>query len=217
MANATFTNLPEEKRRRFLEVAIAEFAEHPYQSASVSRIVERLGIAKGSVYQYFAHKQDLFLSLLEHAAAEQLRILGGLAPPDPRPGFFALLRWQMSASVQVAAAAPQLVRLMHRAFAEDLPFRAEAERRVGAAGADHFVQLLRMGVETGELAPDLDLELTASMIQAMLADLPKLIARRLGMTMAEAAANAERLTGPEVEAIYDAVVRVLRDGLRRRA
>ena len=49
MASTTFDNLPAEKRERIIELALAEFAEHPYALASLSRIVERAGIAKGSI------------------------------------------------------------------------------------------------------------------------------------------------------------------------
>ena len=57
MPKDTFTNLPEEKRRHFLNIAIKEFAEHPYNTASISEIVRQAGIAKGSVYQYFENKK----------------------------------------------------------------------------------------------------------------------------------------------------------------
>lgn len=217
MPKPTFDNLPAAKRERIIAIAIKEFAEHPYALASISRIVERAGIAKGSLYQYFAHKQELFLYLVEHAARAQLSILAGLAPPDPALGFFELLRWQMSASVRVGAAAPQLVRLIYRASSDDLPFRDEVRRRLGSAGAGHFLPLLRLGVERGEIDPDLDLELAAFAIKSLTSDLGELIARRAGVSVATAAHDVERLAGPETERIYDAVLDLLRHGLTPRA
>src|SRR5687767_10497637 len=97
----TFANLPAAKRQAIIAIAIDEFAAHPYAVASVSRIVERAGIAKGSLYQYFENKQDLFLFLLDYAAQRQLQLLRELTPLDRDAGFFELLRWQMSASVRV--------------------------------------------------------------------------------------------------------------------
>ena len=49
-----------------------EFAEHPYEQASLSRIVENCGIAKGSMYQYFEDKLDLYLYIVD-LAYEQKR------------------------------------------------------------------------------------------------------------------------------------------------
>ncbi len=57
MPQATFFNLPEEKRQKILECALDEFAAHDYDSASVSKIVAKAGIAKGSLYQYFCRQE----------------------------------------------------------------------------------------------------------------------------------------------------------------
>jgi AcrR family transcriptional regulator len=53
MPNQTFFNLAEEKREQITQVAIDEFANNDYGGGSISRIVARAGIAKGSFYQYF--------------------------------------------------------------------------------------------------------------------------------------------------------------------
>lgn len=50
-----------------MTVCMKEFALNNYDNASISRIVETLGIAKGSVYQYFDDKFDLWMYLKEEA------------------------------------------------------------------------------------------------------------------------------------------------------
>ncbi len=81
---ATFQNLPEEKRRRIVDLAVEEFSEHPYRQASLSRIVTRAGIAKGSIYQYFDDKLALYRWLfLEEVARRKIAYLA--AHPRPRP------------------------------------------------------------------------------------------------------------------------------------
>jgi AcrR family transcriptional regulator len=213
MPKPTFEQLPAAKRQRIIDIAIAEFAEHPYAVASVSRIVAQAGIAKGSIYQYFEHKQDLYLFLLDYAMQSQLQLLRELAPPDPELGFFALLRWQMSASVRVGLAMPQLVRLLYRATAGDLPFHDEVIRRLRSTGEEHLFQLLQQAAKRGEIDPALDLELAAFMIKSLTSELSALIARRQGLSDQQAAADIAQLSGPEVELIYDAVLRMLQYGL----
>lgn len=53
LAKDTFYNLEEEKRAKITEVLISEFSQKPFADVSVKTIVERLGIARGSFYQYF--------------------------------------------------------------------------------------------------------------------------------------------------------------------
>lgn len=213
MPKSTFDNLPPSKRQAIIDLALAEFAEHPYQVASLSRIVVRAGIAKGSIYQYFANKQDLYLFLLEYAADQQLQILQAQSPPDPDLSFFALLRWQMQASVVVGLAAPLLTRLMYRAVTDDLPFRDEVTRRLGRAGEDHLRTLLARGVARGEIAPALDLEIAAFVLRSLISDLHGLIRRRMGVTLEQAASDVRLLSGPEADQLYDQIIQILQFGL----
>lgn len=67
MPKQTFMNLPEDKRQWILECAIDEFSEHGYSGASISRLVSAAKIAKGSFYQYFEDKEDLYAYLLDYA------------------------------------------------------------------------------------------------------------------------------------------------------
>jgi len=67
MPKQTFLNLPDDKQKRILECAIDEFAEKGYRAASISCIVKTAGIAKGSFYQYFEDKEDLYGFVVESA------------------------------------------------------------------------------------------------------------------------------------------------------
>ncbi len=79
MCTETFLRLPEEKRRRFLDAAWEEFTSARFTDVSVNQIVRRAGIPRGSYYQYFADKDDLFAYLLEevrnHIKEEYRRVL----------------------------------------------------------------------------------------------------------------------------------------------
>lgn len=60
MIHATFERLPEEKKDRILQSARAEFIRYPYEKTSINRILAEAEIPKGSFYQYFDDKSDLF-------------------------------------------------------------------------------------------------------------------------------------------------------------
>lgn len=67
MCKETFLRLPEEKRRRFLEAAWGEFTRVKFAEASINQIVRHAGVPRGSFYQYFEDKEDLFVYLLRTA------------------------------------------------------------------------------------------------------------------------------------------------------
>lgn len=60
MPKDTFFNLPQKKQSLIIDVVITEFYEKGYDLASISSIVEKAHIAKGSFYQYFDGKDELF-------------------------------------------------------------------------------------------------------------------------------------------------------------
>lgn len=65
MCSDTFLRLPEEKRNRFLNAAWEEFTRMRFTEVSINQIVRKAGIPRGSFYQYFLDKDDLFAYLLE--------------------------------------------------------------------------------------------------------------------------------------------------------
>ena len=77
MPTLTFARLPAARRDRLITAAIAEFAERSYTEASLSRIARRSRIAKGSFYQYFEDKLDLYRYLLGDEAARRKRAFIG--------------------------------------------------------------------------------------------------------------------------------------------
>jgi len=52
-------------REKILTSAIAEFAAHGYEAASMNTICETGGISKGIIYHYFHSKDDLYLACLK--------------------------------------------------------------------------------------------------------------------------------------------------------
>lgn len=60
MPTSTFFNLPEDKKNKILKAANKEFERVPIEQVSIKNIVESAEIARGSFYQYFEDKEDLF-------------------------------------------------------------------------------------------------------------------------------------------------------------
>lgn len=74
MPTDTFFRLPEEKRARILESAWAEFTRVPYSEVSINRIIQGADIPRGSFYQYFEDKEDLFMSLVDQSRARIIEV-----------------------------------------------------------------------------------------------------------------------------------------------
>lgn len=84
MPTDTFFNLPEEKRARLMHAIREELARVPFSELSINRVVHSAGIARGSYYQYFSGKDDLYdyllsgyRSLMQESAVRTLREQNG--------------------------------------------------------------------------------------------------------------------------------------------
>lgn len=60
MPTDTFFNLPKAKQARIIDAARIEFSRVSLKDASVANIVKIAEIPRGSFYQYFADKEDLY-------------------------------------------------------------------------------------------------------------------------------------------------------------
>jgi AcrR family transcriptional regulator len=207
MPKQTFLNLPEEKRKAFLEIALEEFANNDYNTASVSKIVERAGIAKGSVYQYFEDKKDLFLYLLDHANQEMMSVIHKTLPPNLNADFFETLRWQMAVTVQAATELPVHAKLARRAYTSPLPFHDTILENAKNVRREHFQAMVAQAQATGLLNPELDPAVISFMVQGLMSDLGPFLQSQFGKR------NGDWLGLPEVREVFDQVIEVLRNGL----
>ena len=67
MPTPRFFQLAPPKQTLIYQALLQEFATHPYEEASTNRIVKQANIAKGSLFNYFKDKEDLYLYTLQRA------------------------------------------------------------------------------------------------------------------------------------------------------
>lgn len=217
MPNQTFFNLPAEKREQILQVAIDEFADNDYDSASISRIVARAGIAKGSFYQYFTDKDDLYGYLLGLLAEAKTQFLS-LDHPDPQHiGIFAYLRWTIEVGLAFTLTYPKLTQIGLRAMNIGR-FPRAFDVQVRDATLTFYQQLVALGKQQGDIAPEIDPELAAAIFEAIMNNVGRHIVDRVARTGGPVAQDGRAfLEHPEVKALFAQTVGILEHGLGRRS
>lgn len=213
MPKQTFFNLPDEKRELIIDVALDEFADNDFDAASISRIVSRAGIAKGSFYQYFEDKEDLYaylLSLIVQKKAEAF----SLDHPDPEHiGLFNYIRWMFAGSVEFEAANPRFSRLGYRMFHGGSNENRIFEQTVENANT-YYRGLVAIGKKQGDIAPDIDDAMAASVLRVMFTEIGREIVRAIIDTHGSAWHGKKPLFDfPEARSKYDQMLRILEFGL----
>ncbi|OIO03038.1 MAG: hypothetical protein AUJ49_05185 [Desulfovibrionaceae bacterium CG1_02_65_16] len=166
---STFENLDPKKRGRVLDESLLEFAEHGYHQASVNRIVGRLGIAKGSLFQYFGSKEGLFRHLFTLALNEIKAPLKAIRDADASEPFPERLRRVFLAGAAFARSHPLIWRVYRRMTTQDdFPLRETLLVKVREEALTYFRELVEGGQARGEVRPDVQPAAAAFLIESVL-------------------------------------------------
>ena len=165
----TFVNLPPEKREGILRAAVAEFAEQGYQRASLNNIVKQLGIAKGSLYQYFDNKEALFLHVFDHFTLQVKQHVKALVTGNGQDDFFDVARQVLLAGIAFIDSHPEYFQVYLKVlFERDVPRREELVARVRLFSLEYFGPLAERAREQGVLRRDIPARKVVFILDAML-------------------------------------------------
>ena len=70
MPTALFLELNDEKKQTIITAGLSEFADYGFENSSTNRIVKKAGISKGSLFKYFATKEDFYFYILDKITSE---------------------------------------------------------------------------------------------------------------------------------------------------
>lgn len=168
MARDTWWNLPEDKRARVTRAAIAEFARRGFSAGSMNVVAREAGVAKGSLFQYFDDKLDLFTTV-STASNEELRAKMLAGVDVDRDPFFPTLRRLVTDWIAYFREHP-LERAAGLATSHEIDEEARAAVRsvTNAAFVDVLLPMVRRARDAGELRRDVDVEQVVSMVTLLL-------------------------------------------------
>lgn len=157
MPKDTFFNLPEEKKRLIEKTAVSEFAGSGFEKASISRIVDKCGIAKGSFYQYFEDKKDLYFYLIGRLGEKKLKALAPVIEKRSQYDFFGFIRQLFLEGLKFAANNPEITMMGDWLFKNrDHPLYKELMDMGTENAQDVYDGLIKDAIRRGEVRDDID-------------------------------------------------------------
>ena len=159
MPKQTFLNLPEEKRTVIVNAAIDEFAEYGFESASINRIVANSSISKGSFYQYFEDKRDVFMHLLAVIEQEKMAYFKDKHPPSNNMDTFQYFRWMIKAGMEFNSAYPRITQAISRVLLVEGLYYGKMFGDYHQKALDALAMMIKQAVARGEVDPSVDVEL----------------------------------------------------------
>jgi len=159
MPKQTFLNLPEEKRQAVVNAAIDEFADYGFEGSSINRIVANSGISKGSFYQYFEDKMDVFRHLMDLLANEKIEFFKDKHPPSTNLDTFEYFHWMVRTGMEFSSTCPRLVRAVSRVLLVEGMYYGKNFAEYHQMTVDSLAAMIKQAIKNGEVDPSVDVGL----------------------------------------------------------
>ena len=170
MPLARYESIDETLKARILDVSKQEFAMHGYENASYNKIIQKIGISKGSMYYYFENKEDLFITCFLDAFAHATGIFGfdyaSFSFGDDEEAYWNSIKKISSKQWNDVLQHPLLMSLMRQLVSlgtDHSIFRKLNSECEGLSEYGEFISILEHGVKIGAIRNDVPLNVLIRM------------------------------------------------------
>ena len=169
MPKQTFFNLPEKKREKIINAAMKEFSENSFKRVTIDNIVERADIPKGSFYQYFSNKEDIYHHLYNLILLEKKKELKSMMQLLNNLSFSEFMRQMFLNGIEFDLKKQEYSNLREKFFLKtNQELREEIMEDMIKHSNEIFSEILEFYVKKGEIKKELDIDLTANILSSMI-------------------------------------------------
>lgn len=211
MPTQTFFNLPEKKRKKIIDCAIDEFSAHSFKAASINRIVKNAGIAKGSLYQYFKDKKELYLYLIQLAGEIKLNYLDqNIVEQDD---FFSMIEKIIIASSKFNLENPKFSQLVVNMLeSSNDPFPNEIFGYLKQASQQWLQERLISAQKKKEIRTDIKIDLLSYVANKIIIDFGNFIIDKYNLSYTDLS-NDLSITEKEIKEEVGELIKLLKKGI----
>jgi AcrR family transcriptional regulator len=160
----TFFNISKEKQGRIISAAVNEFAEYRFSEAKLSRIIKDSKIPRGSFYQYFEDKRDIYIFLFERIRDRKLEYMADLLPNPEKTPFLVLFKELYIRGLKFAMDNPRYVLISSHLVHSRGDIFKELMGDNLAIAKNFYVNYIETDKKLGRIRNDVDSELLADLI-----------------------------------------------------
>ena len=168
MPNAAFFNLSEDKRNLIISVSIEEFSSANYDTASINQICKKSNIPKGSFYQYFTDKLDLYIHIMTLAIDKKIDFFTTVLDNFNTLTLEEQIRILFIKGIEFAKKNPQYAALGEQFSKENNEHAMKAVIKEGEKRSDSiFTQMIDYAKLKGEINSEIDTLALSMMLQSL--------------------------------------------------
>lgn len=157
MPKSTFYNLSDDKKQKIFDAAVNEFSTRRFSEASINQIVKNAGIPKGSFYQYFAGKEDIYLYMTEEISKDIHEIIEVF---NPDASFFETIIQRAKDTLKVGQIRPEYCKIGALTVIDSSDFILQLLR----ASMEKHIKMIERDKQRGLIKPGINSEVVIKMI-----------------------------------------------------
>lgn len=164
MPKETFFNISEDKQQRIIEASLDEFSSYTFTEAKLSRIIKASKIPRGSFYQYFEDKKDLYTYLFDILAKKKIEYMSDILPNPEVTPFLELFEELYNRGVQFAKSDARFVKISRNLMLSGGPLLDEVFGDNLELAKQFYVNYIETDKKLGRIREDVDSEFLADFV-----------------------------------------------------
>jgi len=167
----TFKGLSEAKQQRIFDAALNEFSERSFSEAKLSNIIKDAKIPRGSFYQYFEDKLDLYKYIFEKFGEKKIEYMGELVYNPEEIPFLELIKDLYKLGLRYAINNPKGVKMaMYLMLSQDIVFEEILGK--GLKQAKQFYEgYIESDKRLGRINPEVDTEVLSKITMDLITNI----------------------------------------------
>ena len=158
MPKKTFFNLSKEKKSRIMQASLSEFSQREYRDSNLDRIAGSAGIPKGSLYQYFENKEEMFIYTALWSIQQVYARFEQYLDENPAKDCYDLFAKALLFSVRMHRYDPDAAGLYHRVgFLQNTPLREKIVGDIHQKNDLFMEKFFSIGFKTGQIDTKIDI------------------------------------------------------------
>jgi AcrR family transcriptional regulator len=156
MPNQTFFNLSETKQERIMAAIIKEMGARSYEHINLSNIIKDASIPRGSFYQYFKDKDDMYQYFYTYIAKLKMAYWSDTLDPNRDVPFLERFKDIYMLGYRFAYDYPDLVKVGQKIITSDFLQNSELAKKSYEMTKTYYANYIIKDQEMGRIREDID-------------------------------------------------------------
>lgn len=164
MPTQTFINLEKNKKNKIIDAIINEMMKNSYEYINIANIIREAEIPRGSFYQYFKDKSDLFDYMFIYIGTKKKEFFGNLMQIDTDIPFLDRFLKMYQYGVLFAQSNPKLFSVGRKMLESPYYHQNPLTKSVAMQTKEMFVGMIKKDQDMGRIRKEIDPKILAEMM-----------------------------------------------------